>query len=315
METHNMCGVHWKTVGLARMCSEYGYSTIFGLCLWNMHSWTCRILGYRNISNEQLAHKRGVARPKNGDRKYFKMNGPWIDERSRSSSGPRALLHSGNAHINTKLWFDVTWFRSEQKMALTQKRSRPPHIRHRIETECETEVEKEALARRLQRMRELLSPDGSCLIDNGTLLNAMFNIVEWEYTGLPTAAQPATLSPSMMRNSGKSVAGSVLVIKDSGKHQITVYIVALFYRHIHRRGWQQTVHMWTTCPYWSEGGSQDSLFLWYSKQSMGCGFNYSGVFSVSVWSTARYPIISLEGTCYSPDVPLSSLPAGQEDLV
>ena len=69
-----------------------------------------------------------------------------------------------------------------------------PHplcIRYCIETKCKTEAE-EALARRLhawQRMCELLSPDGSCLIDNGVLLNAMFDIIEREYTGLPTAAQ------------------------------------------------------------------------------------------------------------------------------
>ena len=107
------------------------------------------------------------------------MNEPWIDQCSLSPSELRAILHSGNTYINTKLWSDVTWFRSEQKMTPTQKRSRPPRIRHRIETECETEAE-EALARRLQRMRELLSPDGSRLIDNGSLLNTMFNIVERE---------------------------------------------------------------------------------------------------------------------------------------
>ena len=89
-------------------------------------------------------------------------------------------------------------------MASTQKRSRPLRIRHRIETECETEAEKEALTRRLQRVRELLSPDGSRLIDNGTLLNAAFGIVEREYTGRTTSVQPTTLSPSMMRNSGKT---------------------------------------------------------------------------------------------------------------
>ena len=44
---------------------------------------------------------------------------------------------------------------------------------------------------RLKRMRELLSPGSSRSIDNGTLLNAMFDIVERELTqvaGAPTAA-------------------------------------------------------------------------------------------------------------------------------
>jgi hypothetical protein len=51
-------------------------------------------------------------------------------------------------------------------------------------------------------MRELLSPDGSRLIDNGALLNAMCDIVERDTSGRPTAAPPASLGPSMMRNSG-----------------------------------------------------------------------------------------------------------------
>ena len=57
------------------------------------------------------------------------------------------------------------------------KHSYPRHIHHHIETECETEAEKKALARRLDRIRRLLTPDGSHLIDE-TLLNAVFNIVE-----------------------------------------------------------------------------------------------------------------------------------------
>ena len=54
-----------------------------------------------------------------------------------------------------------------EKMASKTKRSRPNRIRHRIETECETEAEKEALARRLDRVRQLLTPPGSRGIDNG----------------------------------------------------------------------------------------------------------------------------------------------------
>ena len=64
------------------------------------------------------------------------------------------------------------------KMAAPRKRSRPSRIRYRIETEFETEEEKEAFCRSFQRMRELLSPSGSVLVDNGTILNAMFDIVE-----------------------------------------------------------------------------------------------------------------------------------------
>ena len=58
------------------------------------------------------------------------------------------------------------------------KRSRPRRIRHRIETKCETESEKEALGRRLERVRQLLTPSGAHQIDNGTLLNAMCGFVE-----------------------------------------------------------------------------------------------------------------------------------------
>ena len=94
------------------------------------------------------------------------------------------------------------------------KRPRPRRIRHRIETECETEAEKDALAGRLQRMRELLFPDGSGSIDNSSLLNAMFDIVEREVAGRTTAASTASLSPSMMRNSGKPLSySSVLVMQ------------------------------------------------------------------------------------------------------
>ena len=95
-------------------------------------------------------------------------------------------------------------------MASNTKRPRPRHIRHQIETDCETEAEKEALSIRLQRMRELLSTDGSRLMDNGTLLHAIFDIVEREVAGVATEASKATeaegssVSSSMMRNSGKA---------------------------------------------------------------------------------------------------------------
>ena len=67
-----------------------------------------------------------------------------------------------------------------EKMASKTKRSRLNCIRHRIETECKTEAEKGALARRLDRVHQLLTPPGSRGIDNGMLLNAIFDIVERE---------------------------------------------------------------------------------------------------------------------------------------
>ena len=98
-------------------------------------------------------------------------------------------------------------------MAEPRKRLRPSHIRHRIETQCETETEKKALSRRFQRMRELLTPAGARFADNGVLLNAMFDIVEREFAGQPTpssSALPSALRPSMMRNSGETLAVALL---------------------------------------------------------------------------------------------------------
>ena len=90
-------------------------------------------------------------------------------------------------------------------MATGQKRSRPARIRHRIETDCKTEAEKEALSRRLDSIRQLLTPEGSRSIDNSTLLNAMFDIVEREIgQGLSTPSA-ATVRQSMMKNSGKKL--------------------------------------------------------------------------------------------------------------
>ena len=43
-----------------------------------------------------------------------------------------------------------------------------------------TESEKEALGRRLDRVRQLLTPPGTRTIDNETLLNAMCDIAERE---------------------------------------------------------------------------------------------------------------------------------------
>ena len=78
---------------------------------------------------------------------------------------------------------------SKRKMAEPRKRSRPSRIRHRIETQCETEAEKEALSRRFQKMRELLT-GGARFADNGVVLNTMFDIVEREFAGQPTPSAP-----------------------------------------------------------------------------------------------------------------------------
>ena len=98
--------------------------------------------------------------------------------------------------------------RSQQKMASKIQRSRPNRIRHRIETECKIEAEKEALAQRLDRVHQLLTPPGSRGIDNGTLLNGMFDIVEREpvkgtpasYPHMASEGQP--LMQSFIKNSG-----------------------------------------------------------------------------------------------------------------
>ena len=70
-------------------------------------------------------------------------------------------------------------------MAEPRKRSGPSRIHHWIETQCETEAEKEALSRRFQRMRELLTPGGARFANNGVVLNAMFDIVERELRDSP----------------------------------------------------------------------------------------------------------------------------------
>ena len=97
-------------------------------------------------------------------------------------------------------------------MAEPRKRLCPSRIRHQIKTQCETEAEKEALSRRFQRMCELLTPGGARFADNGVVLNAMFDIVEREFAGQPTpsSAPPSALRPSMMRNSGETLAVAVI---------------------------------------------------------------------------------------------------------
>ena len=93
-------------------------------------------------------------------------------------------------------------------MASSAKRTRPKRIRHRIETDCETEAEKEALAIRLDRVRRLLTPPGRRLLDNEALLNSMFDVVERHVNApsgspTPTALAEEPITKSLMRNSGK----------------------------------------------------------------------------------------------------------------
>ena len=94
-----------------------------------------------------------------------------------------------------------------KKMASKTKRSHPNRIRHRIETE--TKAEQEALARRLDRVRQLLILPGFRGINNGTVLNAMFDIVEREAVeGAPSscphmASEGQLLMQLFIKNSGE----------------------------------------------------------------------------------------------------------------
>ena len=78
-----------------------------------------------------------------------------------------------------------------------------------METECGTKAKKEALARRLDRIRQLLTLDGSYLIDNGTLLNALFDNVEQVTEHGPSVVSTMNLCLSMLRNSGKHVVNGI----------------------------------------------------------------------------------------------------------
>ena len=130
-----------------------------------------------------------------------------------------------------------------EKMASKTKRSRPNRIRHRIETECESEAEKEALARRLDHVHQLLTPPGSRGIDNGTMLNAMFDIVEREaLEGAPAsrphmASEGQPLTQSFMRNSGEKVEDTYTVatkaISSITCARYKMYNMWLWSRHIH----------------------------------------------------------------------------------
>ena len=93
-------------------------------------------------------------------------------------------------------------------MASQTKRSRPRRIRYRIEAECESEAGKDALGRRFERVRQLLNPGRSRVIDNETLLNTMFDVIEQavEPTSCHQSDEQELHVPtthSFMKNSGK----------------------------------------------------------------------------------------------------------------
>ena len=80
------------------------------------------------------------------------------------------------------------------------KRQRLPprfsRIRHSVECECETVAETEALTTQFQRVRQLLNPHGSRVYDKGTLLHAIFDIMEQSVVEQPPSATgTATTTP------------------------------------------------------------------------------------------------------------------------
>ena len=87
-------------------------------------------------------------------------------------------------------------------------------------------------------MRELLSPDGSRSIDNGTLLHTMFDMEEREIAGVPRATPP--------RNNIGSVVKVMWMTESSSSVNN------------------------------SSGGTQNTLHLWNGQQSMDTGFDHSG---------------------------------------
>ena len=93
----------------------------------------------------------------------------------------------GTASSKSCIYYDdISAFR-ESKMA---KRSRPLHVRYRLEVECSIEAEKEALTRRILQVQQLFTPPSSCLVDNATLPSATCDAVEREATQLLAPAAP-----------------------------------------------------------------------------------------------------------------------------
>ena len=112
----------------------------------------------------------------------------------------------------------------------------------RIETNCRSTTAKEALGRRLLTVQQLLTPSGKSLIDNETLLNALFDVVEkfalTSYRSCVQEDEPPTRS--FQRSNGKTT--NVIVI-------ITIHsFLPSFFssRYVHwrllHRG-QQAVHV------------------------------------------------------------------------
>ena len=64
-----------------------------------------------------------------------------------------------------------------------------------------------ALAKRIDHVHRLLFTSGSCMIDKGTLLNAMCDIVEREATQCVSESREEPQRRSFMRNSGKNTFG------------------------------------------------------------------------------------------------------------
>ena len=99
--------------------------------------------------NKQLEHKRGWPGQKKTRSNLKRVSSHKnMEGRSLSQSPYERFIHSGNAIKHTHSSIDHMHLHSETKMAAQRKCSRPSWIHHRIETECETEAEKEAFSRR-----------------------------------------------------------------------------------------------------------------------------------------------------------------------
>ena len=118
------------------------------------------------LKNEQLTYKRGMAGP-------ILLHG----QLTMSSTFTKARAVFTALHKCCTACSVCT----EKKKVSQTKPSRPRHIRHRIETECENKAEKDVSL----FVRD--SSSGAHTIDNGTLLNAMFDIVERCWTSFSLA--------------------------------------------------------------------------------------------------------------------------------
>ena len=113
--------------------------------------------------------------------------------------------------------------------------------RLRIETSCRSTTAKEALGRRLLTVRQLLTPSGKSLIDNETLLNALFDVVEKKFPSTSSHScvqedEPPTRS--FQRSNGKTMNVIVLFIPSFLPSFSSRYV---HWRLLHRG--QQAVHV------------------------------------------------------------------------